>query len=79
MATGFVLFMGGQAATRGREVYGPWGLPSGNCKRGHPHFWKGMVGNKLQTGQEGPPSTPHLPGRHLCAQGEKFRLSSPGG
>lgn len=44
-----------------------------------------MVGNKLQTGQEGPLPL-CLPGRHLCglsssvcAQGEKFRLSSPQG
>lgn len=79
----FVLFMGGQSATWGREASGPWGLPSGNCKRGNPHFWRGMVRNKLQTGREGPPPL-CLPGRHLCglsssvcAQGEKFRLSSP--
>lgn len=46
-------------------------------------FGGGMVENKLQTGQEG--LLPLcLPGRHLCglssnvcAQGEKFRLSSP--
>lgn len=78
MATGFVLFMGGQAATWGREAYGPWGLPSGNCKRGNPHFWKGDGREQIADGSEGP-STPCLPGRHLSAQGEKFRLSSPQG
>ncbi|XP_033623853.1 uncharacterized protein LOC117287381 [Fukomys damarensis] len=61
------------------EACGPR-QPSGDCKRGNPHFCRGMVGNKLQTVRRA--LCPHASQSDtsaaslcVCAQGEKFRLS----
>lgn len=44
----------------GREACGPWGLPSGNCKRDNPHFWRGD-GREQTADWSGGPSIPVPP------------------
>lgn len=72
-----------QEVRRSQRVMRPAGPgpPSGDCKTGNTHFWRGHGGKQTADGVRGPPLCvpradtlwPLFPG--VCAEGEEFRPS----